>query len=93
MVVFGGCGVNFEALNDVWIYRLADNSWREVLPHGYGPSPRWLASAVALAPPRVQQAPPRAPPLAEPPGSLYDVMAQSPHPERIGARDRGALQA
>lgn len=84
LAVFGGCGVGMRGLNDVWLYRLSDNSWRELLPHGYGPSPRWLASALAVRPPPLPEAPRRAPEMETPPGSYYDLMAHSAHPELVG---------
>ena len=84
MVIFGGCGLHLEALNDVWLYRFSDNSWRELLPHGYGPSPRWLAAAAAVLPPRVLEAPRLGPELVMPPGSYYERMAASAHPELVG---------
>lgn len=84
LAVFGGCGVDLSALNDVWLYRLADNTWRELLPHGYGPSPRWLASTLALRPPPLPDAPRRAPEAETPPGSYYDLMDHSEHPELVG---------
>ena len=46
MVVFGGCGERFTALNDVWLY--SKGFWAEVRPQGWPPQARWLHTALLL---------------------------------------------
>ena len=46
MVIFGGCGERFVAMNDVWLY--SKGFWAEVRPQGWPPQSRWLHTSLLL---------------------------------------------
>jgi len=88
MVVFGGCDFAMRPLNDVWLYRYATNTWKELLPHGYGPAPRWMAVVLALRSPSLPPATAQGAGLDTPEGSYYAAMENQPSPETIGTPGR-----
>lgn len=95
MIIFGGCTFDMKPLGDVWLYRYATNTWRELIPHGYGPAPRWLAASAAIRSPPMPLLNAKGAPVPPPNGSYYEALEKSDHPELVGtaAADTAAAQA